>query len=372
MKNIVSIIIPCFNAEKFILKALNSVYNQTYENLECIIINDGSIDDSKYLIEEFIENKKNFKLINQKNQGLSVSRNNGIKNAKGDYLYFLDADDYLPLDAIENLLGLAIFDVDIIIGQTQITNINNNNRVGILAHNIENNTIFENKNCIFLKTVIEEGLSCIAMNKLYNHNFIKKHNLLFKENLLHEDELWFFETIFYAKKIIGSDKTTYFYHINNSESITNNRTNKNVFDVIKILDIIFYDYYLKCNEKKTKEIIGCYVNYFKHTVILSLNLLDNNSIRLIHKQVFKHVNKLHVKRTKLMLKNDIELFYFHLFLMSFLGNKLYMFYLNFREDTDKYNRKKIKLYLKVSKFLNFFNFKQNYSICSLKSKTLTK
>ncbi len=97
----VSIIIPCYNQERYILDCLQSVKQQSFVDWECIIINDGSTDQSKELIESYIQNEPQFKLINGTNQGVSAARNTGFKSAKGKYLQFLDADDLILPDKIE-------------------------------------------------------------------------------------------------------------------------------------------------------------------------------------------------------------------------------------------------------------------------------
>lgn len=95
---LVSIVIPCFNAEKFIFQAVESCMGQTYKNVEIIVVNDGSTDDS-FKILNYFEGK--IQIINQENKGGSAARNSGLKAAKGDYILFLDADDFLELNAIE-------------------------------------------------------------------------------------------------------------------------------------------------------------------------------------------------------------------------------------------------------------------------------
>lgn len=99
--NIYSIIIPVFNAEKTLRRAIDSVINQTYINWELILVNDGSIDNSKEIIENYSKRDQRIKAINQKNVGPGLSRNAGIEIAKGDYITFLDADDYYDNDYLE-------------------------------------------------------------------------------------------------------------------------------------------------------------------------------------------------------------------------------------------------------------------------------
>ena len=103
----ISLIIPVFNTEKFLKKALESVEKQTFKYFETIIVNDGSTDKSAEIIENFAKKNKNVTVINQSNQGLSAARNTGIKNARGEYIAFLDSDDFLMPTFLSSLYRLA-------------------------------------------------------------------------------------------------------------------------------------------------------------------------------------------------------------------------------------------------------------------------
>ena len=114
MNQLVSIIIPCYNAEKFIAETIQSVINQTYKNWELIIVNDGSTDSSLQKIEEFVNQEAKIKVFNKNNTGVSDSRNYGLKIAKGDFIAFLDADDVWHFDYLNkqlNLLELSSFEL---------------------------------------------------------------------------------------------------------------------------------------------------------------------------------------------------------------------------------------------------------------------
>ena len=117
-----SIIVPIFNCQKYLTKCINSLRNQTYKNLEIICIDDGSTDNSKQIIEEFSKQDKRIKLITQQNQGVSVARNNGIKIATGEYIMFVDADDWLDFNTCEILYHILQNqnEIDIIWFQTRV------------------------------------------------------------------------------------------------------------------------------------------------------------------------------------------------------------------------------------------------------------
>ena len=99
----VSIIIPVFNGEKYLKKCLDSVKSQIYNDFEVIIINDGSTDNTSKIIETYLTDKR-FKVINQDNRGIGFSRNIGIKKAKGEYIVFLDSDDYIEFNFLEKMV----------------------------------------------------------------------------------------------------------------------------------------------------------------------------------------------------------------------------------------------------------------------------
>ena len=111
----VSVILLVYNAEKTIERAVESVLNQQYSDIEIIIMNDGSEDNTQAICEKMLKNNPNIKLINQSNKGYTITCNNGILNSTGDYIMFLDGDDEITQDAISNLMDKAS-DYDIICG----------------------------------------------------------------------------------------------------------------------------------------------------------------------------------------------------------------------------------------------------------------
>ena len=102
-KELISIIVPIYNVSKYLDKCLNSLINQTYKNIEIILINDGSTDNSISICLKYKKKDKRIRLYNKKNGGLSSARNMGIKYSKGNYLFFVDSDDFLDLEIIEYL-----------------------------------------------------------------------------------------------------------------------------------------------------------------------------------------------------------------------------------------------------------------------------
>ena len=107
-KPLISVVVPVYNVEQYLKKCLDSIIKQKYNNLEIIIVNDGSTDNSQKICQEYVKKDKRIKLITQKNQGLSAARNTGIDNAHGKYISFVDSDDYLDLEFINELYNTII------------------------------------------------------------------------------------------------------------------------------------------------------------------------------------------------------------------------------------------------------------------------
>lgn len=220
----ISIIIPCYNAEKTIKRCLESVISQTYKNIEIVIINDGSIDKTDSIIKKYI-NDNRIKYYNRSNHGIGKTRNFGIKEATGEYITFLDSDDYLPNDAIDNLYKLAQKNkLDLVVSDYYVDNKNIKSEK-IKSFPITN--VKNNPNLIF-------DINLAPWNKLYKKELIE--NIKFEENLKYEDAPFVIESIIKAKKIGKLDKETYYYVVNpNSETTIRD---ERIFDIFKILDII--------------------------------------------------------------------------------------------------------------------------------------
>lgn len=111
----ISVIVPCYNQEKYIKECLDSLVSQTFKDYEVIVIDDGSTDDSAEIVNEYVKHNKNIRLIRQANQGVVVARNNAIKQAQGTYIYPLDADDKIAPTCLERLYYIILYPQPIIV-----------------------------------------------------------------------------------------------------------------------------------------------------------------------------------------------------------------------------------------------------------------
>lgn len=266
-KPLISIIIPCYNAEKYIHSCIESVSQQTYENWECLMINDGSKDKTLSILEEYSAKNNKYKVYSQENRGLSATRNVGIDNAIGNYLFFLDSDDLIKENALLQFVNELDPENDIITGITVTVNGENLQKISQLKHPNEGSLFYKNNNQEVLIRTIESGLAPVAQNRLYKRSFLEKNNLKFKNGILHEDELWFFETMFLARNVKFINEETYLYRTDNSESITKNVGEKNLNSYLTILENIFERYYSNSNDSYKKAVVERYLQYLKKLII---------------------------------------------------------------------------------------------------------
>lgn len=195
----VSIIIPVYDVEPYIMKCLLSVYSQTYKNLEVIIVNDCSSDNSMHIAKTIVADKGlidgvEVKLIEHDwNKGVAATRNTGMKTATGEYIFFIDSDDYLPDNSIESLVRLAIKypGVDIVHGNYQYAG----TRYGWLDLNNKKFPEYVNDHQWIIDHILKsdwDGLYGTVTNKLIRREMILQYDMWFKEGIIHEDEYWKF------------------------------------------------------------------------------------------------------------------------------------------------------------------------------------
>lgn len=281
---LVSIIVPCYNVEKYVEQCINSVISQDYKNWECILINDGSKDKTLDLVLTYEKLDSRFKVLTQENVGLSATRNRGIYNAKGDFIFFLDSDDILSQDAIRVLVSAAD-NCDIITGVIVTANIKNEDIVKIsqLQHPKEGNIVFKNEHFEVLTRTMESGLAPVAQNRVYRKGFIKENDLKFKVGILHEDELWFFETMLKARNVKFISDETYFYRTDNEDSITKKLSDRNLESYIEILNEVYTKYIVAGKSEFAKWYIVYFKKLFIDFAIRERTKLSNEIIKSLEK-----------------------------------------------------------------------------------------
>lgn len=235
----VSIIIPIYNAEKFLSQCLDTVINQTYKNLEIILVNDGSKDNSYTLCKQYQKQDSRIILLSYTNHGASYARNKGLENSTGDYVVFVDADDSIDKNYIEAFMKVVMdneYDL-VFCGYKEIEN-------GI------NNIVLTGKEKKELTGILKKDYKNIEKFlitpwvKLYKNNIIKNHKIEFPEDfIIAEDQVFNSMYLRYVKTYKYIDKPLYNYKKQNNNSLTSIRNIKAFNCDLKFLKIkkIFFE-----------------------------------------------------------------------------------------------------------------------------------
>ena len=205
----VSIIVPVYNVAKYIERCLLSVLNQTWQDLEVILVNDCTLDDSMEIARRVVASHPRGTVVrcleHEENRGLSAARNTGISASVGDYLYFLDSDDYISANAIELLADAAVQKrPDFVIGNYEVTGARR------WAPPLSLGTGFYEGNALVLSTYVQGKWYVMAWNKLVSRPLVLQHKLYFQEGIVHEDDLWSFKLACMSQSMYVVNETTYY------------------------------------------------------------------------------------------------------------------------------------------------------------------
>lgn len=262
-----SIIVPVYNVEKYLPKCLESLIKQTLKDIEIICVNDGSMDNSLAILKEFASKDSRIRIINNQHQGVAKTRNTGIEQSTGEYIGFVDSDDYIDIDFFEKLYNSATkSNSDIAIAS-------------ILKHknffNIYNAKYTKEETAITIQDKIKlcedkKHFFFYAWNKIYHSGFIKENNIKFSEGQIYEDVMFAIKALYYSNKIISVYGTKYHY-IEHENSLTKykDKTGEKEHDLVKA----YSELQEFCNSKNieiperlnyyTKENFGFILNLYK-------------------------------------------------------------------------------------------------------------
>ena len=217
----ISVIVPVYNVEKYLEECLDSIQNQTYSDIEVILVNDGSLDNSKDICEKYCKEDNRFKLINQDNQGQSVARNHGVAASTGEFIAFVDSDDIIRQDYLEVLIRYMSEEVDIVESQFTV------HKKEFFNENYkEINVIFEGDSEEAVKAVPKHVLSVNPVTKLYRRSVVEAVPYL--EGLIFEDIYSGVGMLKYIRRIIKSDYTGYYYRQHGTSTMHRTFTEKNL------------------------------------------------------------------------------------------------------------------------------------------------
>ena len=236
----VSVIVPVYNVEKFLPQCLDSIIHQTYQNLEIICVNDCSPDNSATILQKYAQKDKRIRIINrEKNGGLSAARNTGLDIATGEYVYFIDSDDWIDADYIETMVkAIEKSNTDIVVN-TNIQNVENGNTSFFVWPGYSK--ILPDGEFLSAQDAVNYSQVMICVH-LYRKSFLDKYHLSFPEGYIHEDEYFQHISKIRCEKVFCFYGAAYYYR-QHPQSIMATRKSK-VISCAKIINLLL-DFYKK-------------------------------------------------------------------------------------------------------------------------------
>lgn len=304
--DLISVVVPVYNVEKYLNRCVESIVNQTYKNLEIILVDDGSTDSSPAICDEWAQKDNRIKVIHKKNGGLSSARNAGIKALTGKYVCFIDSDDYIEINTFELMLkSITKDDYDVCICSANLVDKDYN----IISKENYKSSTFSGEEVMkaFLTGKVFESIS--ACDKLYKVSVIRNNNITFNE-----EEKWGedfpFNYLYFKKvdKLISIDDRLYNYLTKRNGSITNGITYgkvmrwENNYKPILLNERNNYGNYIIALEKYAQELMKCC-----RELLQSRNAqLINNCYQKIVEEIKHHRNEfLSLKDLSIILKLSI-------------------------------------------------------------------
>jgi len=224
----ISVIVPVYNVETYLEECLDSIQNQTYTNLEVLLVNDGSTDGSQAICERYCQTDKRFRLMNQTNQGLSAARNKGVEISTGEYIVFVDSDDVIKTNYLEKLMHYMREDVDIVESQFTVSN------EEFLAKSFkEPSILFEGNSQEAVKIFPKHVLNVNAVTKLYRRSIVEA--VPYIDGVIFEDVYCGIGMLKYIRKIIKIDYKGYYYRQHQASIMHRTFTPKNL-DIFTVSD----------------------------------------------------------------------------------------------------------------------------------------
>lgn len=274
-----SFIVPVYNTEKYLERCLDSLVNQTLKDFEIIVVNDGSTDDSKKIISKYEKKYKNIKVINQKNQGLSMARNNGVKEANGEYLIFIDSDDYVETNLLK--------EVDKEIGDSEIL------RFQVVTEDEEGNNVKaynedpfnEMKGYDAFKYISEYHFVEPAWCYVYQTDYYLDNKFNFKKDVYHEDFGLIPYVIYKAMKVKSISYSGYHYITRDGSIMNNNdykKTVKKAFDMLEQYKTLRL---FSKNINRKNNMDDYYLSYISNSVIVKARELKRKERKMYIKEL---------------------------------------------------------------------------------------
>lgn len=287
LKKLVSIVVPIYNSAKTLDRCINSLINQTYKNIEIILVNDGSEDDSLEICKKYEKNDDRIIIYDNENHGVSYTRNFGIQKAKGKYITFVDSDDYIEQNMIKDMLIKAKKNIDLVIS-------------GMIMRDKFSRTIaiykLKEKKYIFNKfmEVLNKDYQLISICgpccKLYKTEIIKENNIYFRKDMcMGEDTMFNIEYLRKCKNIVSLENIYYNYMRENPNSLFS----RYYPDFIKINDFVFSKFLKMLNERNVSDLaISIFEENYFNILFSSINMDFKYRKNVTKEKIYDDINYL--------------------------------------------------------------------------------
>lgn len=281
----ISVVVPVYNIAKYLPKCIESIIKQTYNAIEILLINDGSTDESGKICDEYAQKDDRIKVIHQNNQGISATRNVGIKASTCDYIVFIDSDDYINEDYIETLYN-CIKKTNSDVASVNYNVVNSDGTIsfdGSKEVNLKENEIVTLEGTDIIKEYLSQKIiKNFVWNKIYKKDIICE----FKVGITYEDIAFTLEVLSKAKKVTFINKSCYNY-VRRDNSLTATISEKNLYDFGKAIE----DRY-KVVKKNFKDLESYNIYAFLESALaLSTKyVITERKYKTVEKKVFKFIN----------------------------------------------------------------------------------
>lgn len=282
---LLSIIVPVYNVEKYLKQCLESIISQLNEEVEVLIVDDGSEDQSGEICNFYASKYNYLRVIHKENGGLSEARNVGIENANGCYLFFLDSDDWITEGAIKSLLVKIKenSEPDVILNLLKYY-YDDSGKEESCGYVFTQGLSLREPIDLFYELLHVHGIFLGTPIFVIKKSFLHDNMLFFKPNLFHEDNLWIAEVFIRSKKIILNNFELFYYRKNRAGSIMNSISFRNIEDQIKIIEILSNE--VKESDDREKKTIKFWNSKIYRAIIRELircgiDKYDNNLLKTI-------------------------------------------------------------------------------------------
>ena len=284
-----SLILPVYNVSKYIERCLNSICCQNREDIEIIIVDDESPDDSIEKVQKYCNIHSNIRIIHQKNKGLGGARNTGIREANGDYIWFIDSDD----EIYANILGKIIEKIN---GEEIIIfDYSKQNTTDSISYLLKGSTPFSH---LSGPEAEKHFILGPVWRNLYKSSYLKQHSIFFQEHFLHEDGEFNMRAMCFAKDVTYYPIHIYKYYTNNDKSIMNNIKIKNIQDLLSYIDsmLLIKKQYPSLSYEQ-KELLTNHVLVALSTMYKSMPIL-----KMQERKIFRQI----LKKRRIIIKKIIS------------------------------------------------------------------